>query len=69
MEPNLVEELLARHQNKQQPESIALTSVITAVRDVVKSQGLKVSPVALFAATAASLATAESRADMQVNMI
>lgn len=65
MEPNLVEELLARHQNKQQPESIALTSVITAVRDVVKSQGLKVSPVALFAATAASLATAESRADMQ----
>lgn len=66
MESNLIQELLSRHQNKPQPESVALTSVLTAIRDVVEDQGLSVSPVSSFAAAVASLSATESQADVQV---
>lgn len=66
MESDLIQELLSRHQNKPQPESVALTSVLTAIRDVVEDQGLNVSPVSLFVAAVASLSATDAQANAQV---
>jgi ribosomal RNA-processing protein 12 len=63
---NIFTDLLARHQNSRQPESVQLCIVASAVVDVVRSEGLRPTPTALFAALMSSLERPETIADAGV---
>lgn len=48
--PSLAQEIQAKYGGKTQPESRQLVAILGAVQEVVKAQGLEVTPTAMFAA-------------------
>ena len=52
---SFLHELYSKHRNSTQAESMHLCAVMTAVVDLIQSQGLAVSPTSVFAAAMSSL--------------
>ena len=48
--PSLAQEIYVKYAGKTQPESRQLVAILAAVQEVVKAQGLEVTPTAMFAA-------------------
>ena len=48
--PSLAQEIHAKFAGKTQPESRQLVAILAAVQEVVRAQGLEVTPTAMFAA-------------------
>jgi len=48
--PTLAQEIHAKYAGKTQPESRQLVAILAAVQEVVRAQGLEVTPTAMFAA-------------------
>ena len=48
--PSLAQEIFRKFSGKTQPESRQLVAILTAVQEVVRAQGLEVTPTAMFAA-------------------
>ena len=55
--PSLAQEIFRKYAGKTQPESRQLVAILAAVQEVVKAQGLEVTPTAMFAALMARCAT------------
>ena len=62
---SFLSDLYSKHRNSTQAESMHLCAVMTAVIEVIESQGLAVSPTSVFAAVMSSLSE-DSSADPTV---
>ncbi|KAL4855011.1 RRP12-like protein [Chlorella vulgaris] len=63
---SLAQEIFAKFGGKTQAESRQLVAILTAVQEVVMSQGMEVTPTAMFAALMASLEKPETMASSEV---
>ena len=61
-------DLYSKHRNSTQAESMHLCAVMTAVVEMIESQGLAVSPTSVFAAVMASLGE-DSSTDPTVSLV
>lgn len=66
MEKGLVAEILAKHGQSAAPESRQIVAVLQAVSEVIRAEGLPVSPTSLFAAIMAALDKPETRSSEEV---
>ncbi|PRW60392.1 ARM repeat superfamily [Chlorella sorokiniana] len=64
--PTLAQEIYRKYAGKTQPESRQLVAILGAVQEVVRGQGLEVTPTAMFAALMASLEKPETLASSEV---
>lgn len=48
--PSLAQEIFVKYAGKTQPESKQLVAILSAVQEVVRAQGMEVTPTAMFAA-------------------
>ncbi|PSC74246.1 ARM repeat superfamily [Micractinium conductrix] len=64
--PTLAQEIHSKFSGKTQPESRQLVAILGAVSEVLKAQGLEVTPTAMFAALMASLEKPETLASGEV---
>ncbi|EFN50547.1 hypothetical protein CHLNCDRAFT_137227, partial [Chlorella variabilis] len=62
----LGQEIYTKFAGKTQPESRQLVAILAAVQEVVRAQGLEVTPTAMFAALMASLEKPETLASGEV---
>ncbi len=62
---SFLKQIRAKHVNSKQPESQAVLAVLSAIVDVIKSQKLQPTPVAVFAAVVSSLSTDTAKGDPQ----
>lgn len=63
----LVNEILAKHRNSRQPESVQLCAVLGAVVEVTKAEGLQPTPTALYGALMSALERPETRVSGEVS--
>jgi hypothetical protein len=63
---NIAAEIMSRHRKSQQPESQQVCAVLGAVQEVVRAEGLEVTPTALFAALMSALENDATRATPEV---
>lgn len=61
-------EIMSRHSNSRQPESQQVVAVLRAISEVVKGEGLDVTPTAMFAATMSALEQPETIKSPQVTL-
>jgi len=66
--PDIAEEIFSRYRNSTQPESQQLCTILSAILEVIKTEGLQATPTALFAALMCSIEDADSAASPDVTV-
>eukprot|EP00798_Chlamydomonas_sp_ICE-L_P031076 gene31076-6203_t len=64
----VVQEILAKHGNSAQPESRQVVAILQATSEVIKVNGMQVSPISIFAASMSALERPETASSAQVTL-